>query len=115
MIQGDVLEIVNDVRRVEVDIQDFQPGAIDGNWKEASDSRDAGVLLAWESEVKALQLRQGYSEVCDVIVIQPKGALALAAANHYFQGDQIPKHLDRGGEGDIDNGGGRRDIDTQVF
>ena len=50
----DVLEIFNDVRGAEVDLQVLQLDAIGGNWKEAGDSRGTGVLETGVSKEKRL-------------------------------------------------------------
>ena len=50
----DFLEIVNDVRGSEVDLQFLQLDAIGRNWKEAGDSRGTGVLETGVSKEKRL-------------------------------------------------------------
>jgi len=47
-----MLEIVNDVRSVEVDPESLQLDAMDGNWNEASNSRDTCIFATWVSEEK---------------------------------------------------------------
>lgn len=42
--------------------------AMNGKLEEAGGSRGAGVFLAWESEVKVLQLRQGHGKLGDVVI-----------------------------------------------
>jgi len=49
-----VLEILNNVRGVEMDLQFAQPGTMDRYRKKASDSRDADVPGARMSEDKRL-------------------------------------------------------------
>ena len=75
----DSLEIPNDIRSAEVDLQRFQLEAIDGNRKEASDSCEADVFeTRVVSEEKRLQPRQGHCGVGKIDVVKLEGALALA-------------------------------------
>jgi len=86
---------------------------MNGNRKEAGDSREAGVFETRVSEEKRLQLSQGHSEFGDLVVVQLEDALAavvfvaVAAAPH-VKIDQVPKKLNRGDERRIE-------ADTEIF
>ena len=89
-----------------MDFQSSQLDAMDGNWKEASNSRRAGVFETWRSEEKILKLRQSHGKLGDIVVVQPEGALAPVlntAVDPHTKIDQIAEYLDQGGEGDIDD------------
>ena len=106
----DVPQIVDDVRGVEVDHQLLQLAAMNGNRKEAGDSRETGVFETRVSEEKRLQLSQGHNEFSDVTVVQLEDALAplalVVAVDAYMEADQVPKTLNRGDERspDVDTG-----------
>lgn len=111
-----VLEIINDVRGVEVDLQVLKLDAMDGDGKEAGDGCGAGVFRTHVPEEKRLELSQGRSEFDDVVVVQLEGALALVvfliviAVDPYGQRDQVSETLNRGDERSINNNtGGARD------
>jgi len=55
-VPQDVLEIIDDFRGVEMDLQLPQLAAINGNWKEAGDGRETGVFETRVSEEERLQL-----------------------------------------------------------
>jgi len=86
---------------------------MNGNRKEAGDSRETGVFGTRVSEEKRLQLGQGHSEFGDVVVVQLRDAFAtvvfvLVAAAPHVEVDQVPKTLNRGD-------GRRIDADTDNF
>jgi len=94
-----VLEIIDDVRGVEVDLQLLQLVAMNGNRKEAGNGRETGVLGTRASEEKRLQLSQGHSEFGNVVVVQLEDALvpaiSAAAIALHFEMDQALKILNR--------------------
>ena len=89
-----------------MDLQILQLGTMNGNRKEAGDSRKAGVFKTRVPEKKRLQLSQGHSEFGDVVVVQLEDALAPVAfvmtVDIYFEVDQVPETLNRGEERSID-------------
>jgi len=87
---------------------------MDGNRKEASDCRGTGILVTWVSEEKIFQLREGHSELSNVVIVHFEDTLAAAAVDHYVQMDEVPKCLDDGGEGGVD-GGDREVFNVQGF
>ena len=100
-----------------MNLQLLQLEAMNRNRKEASDGRGAGILKTPGFEEKILQSRQSHSEHGDIVVVQFEGAFAIVlvpAAGVYIQVDQVLKYLDRGGEGNVDNGN-RKVFDDEVF
>jgi len=95
---------MDNVRRVEVDPQRLQPDTMNGNRKEASGRRGTGILVTWVSEEKRVQPRQGHSELRNIVIVQFEVTPTVAAADRYFQMDEVPKCLNYGGEGGIDDG-----------
>ena len=80
---------------------------MNGNLKEASDCRRTGIFVTWGSEEKKAQSRQGRSELGNVFIIQFEDALTASAVGRYLQVDKVPKCLNHGGEGGIDDGIGK--------
>ena len=95
-----------------MDLQLPQLVAVNGNWKEAGNSRETGVFETRVSEEKRLQLSQGHSEFGDVVVVQLEDALAIVVfvttGALYVETDQVPKKLNRGD-------GRRIDVDAENF
>ena len=91
---------------------------MNGNQKEAGNSRETAIFEARASEEKRLQLSQGHGEFGDVIVIQLEDALAPAAyvvtVDLYAELDQVPKTLDRGDKRSI-NADTENVFDVQDF
>ena len=82
----------------------MQPGTTNGYRKEASDRCGTGIFVTWVSEEKRIQSRQGHGEFGNVVIVQFEGTLTVATVDHYVQVGEVPKCLDHGGEGDIDDG-----------
>lgn len=77
-----------------MDLQLLQLVAINGDRKEAGDSREASVFKTCVSEEKRLQLSQGHSEFGDV-VIHVEDAFAPVVCIMIKAG-QVPKTSNRG-------------------
>jgi len=114
----DVLEILNNVCGVEMDQQIHQLEATNGNRKEASNCRGAGVFEARASEGKRLESRQGHGELGNIVVVQLEGASVIVASTVtegiYVEIDQVLKYLDCGGEEGVGSGTGAA-IDCEGF
>jgi len=87
-----------------MNLQPSQLEAINGNQKEATDGRGAGISETRFPEEKILQLSQRHCKLGDIIVVQLEGAPAASsvAVDLCSKRDQVAKHLYRGGEGCID-------------
>jgi len=103
---------------VEVDQQTSQFEAANGNRKEASDCRGAGIFEAWASEGKGLEPGESHNELGDIVIVQLEGAFIIVASamteGIHVEIDQVPKDLNRGGEGGIGGGTGAA-FDRQDF
>jgi len=55
----------------------LQLGAMNREWKEASDCRGAGVFGTRVSKEETLHLWHGHSEIGDIVVVQFERALAF--------------------------------------
>ena len=88
------------------------------DWKEAGDGRETGVLGTCASEEKKIQLGQGHSELCDVVVVQLEDAFTpvvfAGAMDIYVEIDQVSKILNRRDERGVDGDTGNV-LDVQDF
>jgi len=91
----------------------LQFNAMNRNLQKASDRRDTGVFVTWVSEEKSLQLRQGRSELPDVVIIQFECALSVGTVAPHVQIEQVSKHSNRGEGRNDDLGGGGRSVHAE--